>query len=304
MPEIPNFLLGYGERLVEEIGAIPSGAPKAHPYSFEQAQERLSPRVKAAAGAIADLPAEVCPRDETVALLALHPTYIAKSYFPRDILRAVGVEAVGSRARDLTPERVIGRQKRKQTSTTELFVAGPRSKFQDFAREIDGWSADTAGADDLIKIEDFRAFPAQERVKPIRTKQAEPLLEVILHARPGPNYDYIIEGFESYLQSLDIALDLDRRIYAGGLCFLPLRVPRPMIGEVARFSFLRLAREMPRLRQFRPVIRAVTSLRPFAPNLPDADPIDPTLRVAVFDGGIPKRLGLERWVRRLRSPGV
>src|SRR5205823_13473529 len=122
---------------------------------------------------------------------------------------------------------------------------------------IDRLNELASGADDLIKIEDFRAQPAKEKLKPLRSKEAEPLLEVVLHAQPVREDAFILEGFEAYLNTFGIKLNLDkRRFFAEGLCFLPLRVPRDVAGEVVKYSFLRLAREMPRLRQFRPVARA------------------------------------------------
>ena len=77
------------------------------------------------------------------------------------------------------------------------------------------------------------------------------------------------------MKSLGITADLDkRRFFAEGLCFLPLRVPRDVAKEVVKYSFLRLAREMPRLRQFRPVSRATAGFTPFACQLPKRGPID------------------------------
>ena len=39
-----------------------------------------------------------------------------------------------------------------------------------------------------------------------------------------------------------------------GSAFCPLRVPREVATEVVKYSFLRVAREMPHLRQFRPLL--------------------------------------------------
>jgi len=138
-----------------------------------------------------------------------------------------------------------------------LQAALPRSGSKDRASK-----RGDAGAGDLIKIEDFRAQPPEEKLKPLRSREKEPLLEVVLHAQPIRQDAYILDGFEAYLDTLGIQLDLDkRRFFAEGLCFLPLRVPREVAAEVVKYSFLRLAREMPRLRQFRPVARATPASR-------------------------------------------
>ena len=48
-----------------------------------------------------------------------------------------------------------------------------------------------------------------------------------------------------------------------GFASCRLRVPREMAPEVVKYSFLRLAREMPHLRQFRPVARATPGFLAF-----------------------------------------
>ncbi|MFL5266207.1 MAG: hypothetical protein ACJ8AH_06335 [Stellaceae bacterium] len=101
MAERSNFLIGYGERLASDLAAPTGGAPKRHPYTFAEARERLTPKVKATVKELVDLPAEVCPKDQAVALLTLHPSYLAKSYYPGELLKTYGLETVGSRAREV-----------------------------------------------------------------------------------------------------------------------------------------------------------------------------------------------------------
>jgi hypothetical protein len=186
-----------------------------------------------------------------------------------------------------------------------LYVAGARRRFEQFARDIDRLQETAAGANDLIKIEDFRTQPAEEKLKPFRSQDKEPLLEIVLHAQPVVEDAFILEGFEAYLATLDVNLNLDRRrFFAEGLCFLPLRVPRELASEVVKFSFLRTAREMPRLRQFRPVARATPGFSPFACRLPTEGPIDRDIRVAVFDGGVKADANLDSWVSRKETKGI
>jgi hypothetical protein len=116
---------------------------------------------------------------------------------------------------------------------------------------------------------------------------------------------FILEGFEAYLDTFDVRLDLDkRRFFAEGLCFLPLRVPRDVAAEVVKYSFLRLAREMPHLRQFRPVARATSGFAPFACRLPEVGLVDGYLRVAVFDGGVKADAKLDPWVSRKKTKNI
>ncbi len=305
MAERSNLLIGYGERLSSDLAAPVAGAAKRHPYNFAEARRRLTPKIAETAEELDELPAEVCPRDQAVALITLHPSYLAKSYYPGDLLRTYRLETVGSRPREVSPQKWTKKKPPESAVTSELFVAGGRSHFRDLAASVGRMNDTASGADDLIKIEDFRTQPAEEKLKPFRSHDKEPLLEVVLHARPVREDAFILDGFEAYLDSLGISLNLDnRRFFAEGLCFLPLRVPQEIAGEVVKYSFLRLAREMPRLRQFRPVARATPGFAPFACRLPAEGPMDRDLRVAVFDGGVGSDAKLDPWVNRKRTKNL
>ncbi|HWB16823.1 MAG TPA: S8 family peptidase [Vicinamibacterales bacterium] len=305
MAERSNFIIGYGERLASDLAAPVAGGPKAHPYTFAEARKRLAPKVKAAVEQIAELPKEVCPKDETVALVTLHPTYLAKSYYPGELLKTYALETVGSRPREVSPGKWARKKPPESAVTSELFVAGKRSHFRQLAADIEKIRETASTADDLIKIEDFRTQAPEEKLKPLRSDAKEPLLEVVLHAQPIAEDAFILEGFEAYLKTLDVRLNLDKRkFFAEGLCFLPLRVPREVAADVVKYSFLRLAREMPRLRQFRPLTRATPGFTPFACLLPKTEPIDRDIRVAVFDGGVRPDAKLDPWVTRKKTKNL
>lgn len=305
MAKRSNYLIGYGERLASDIAAPLGGAPKKHPYTFSEAHKHLVPIIHGAFEQITDLPKAVCPNDEAVALVTLHPAYLAKSYYPAQLLHAYQLETIGSRSRTVSPRKWTRQKPVESSMTSELFVAGTRAHFKNFVVGVDRMRSSAPTATDLIKIEDFRIQPAEEKLKPLRSDEEEPLLEVVLHAQPRRQDAYILEGFEAYLKTLDVKADLDkRRFFAEGLCFLPLRVPRDVAAEVVRFSFLRVAREMPRLRQFRPVVRATPGFSPFACRLPDAGVVDSEIRVAVFDGGVKADAKLDPWVARKKTKNL
>lgn len=302
MAEKTNYLLGYGERLTTPIVASRGGGEKVHPYTFSEARARLVPRVTEVSLSLDSLPSAACPRDEAVAAVTLHPTYLAKSYFPSELLEAVGLEVVGSRPKIVKPEKWTPKKKEKEAVSTELFVAGERRHFRDWAEGLPRWDVGHRGSDDLLKIEDFRVIAPDERVKPIRSGEESPLLEVVLHVPQGE--EWILEGFQSYLSSFQIRPDLNKRITVEGLCFLPLRIRRDLIAEVARFSFLRVAREMPRLRQLPSLIRVASEGGAQAFGLPQGGPVDPNLRAAVFDGGLPHGHVLGDWAACHATPNL
>jgi len=61
---------------------------------------------------------------------------------------------------------------------------------------------------------------------------------------------------------------------------------------------------MPRLRQFRPVARAMPGFSPFNCQLPKAGAVDKDIRVAVFDGGVKAGGRLDLWVTRKKTKNI
>lgn len=301
-----NYLLGYGERLTEKIAPPKIKPSKVDAYQFADAQQRLAPKIAAVSKGLDELPSSCCPDDETVAALKLHPAYLAKSYFPTGLLREVGLEAIGSRAVMVKPEKTTSKKKQDkdgmplEAPSAEIYIAGKRRSFRRWAQVIKTWTENTSGADELIRVEDVRLIAPEERLKPMRSKDDRPLLEVVLHA--SPETDYIVESFEEYMKELGAEADLSKRIYVNGLCFLPVRVPVKAHRDLAKFSFLRVAREMPRLRG--PVAGSAKKGNSVSAQLPKGKAVDPSLSVAVFDGGIPKDHPLTAWVNRKKAPGI
>ena len=303
MPEKRNYLLGYGERLTAPVDVAVGGGPKTPPYSFEEARRRLAPMLANTAVAFDGLPDKACPNGEAVASITLHPEYYAKSYFPAGFLRSGGLRAVGSRARRVRPYKRSRDREPEEAVTTELFVAGSRSSFHRLADEVPRWRRASTGARHLPAIEQVSAIKTKDRMRPL-TEGPEMLpLEVVLHASERPGDRFILAAFEAYVRDLGLDPDLERIFFAGKLCFLRLRATAPQARDVARFSFLRTVREMPKLRTTEPILRAERSLKRTI-ALPQQDVLDPNLRVAVFDGGLPETSPLTPWANALDGPGV
>lgn len=308
MAKVTNYLLGFGERLTERVDAVKRPLTKADPYQFTEARERLAPLISRAVQKIERLPREACPNDECVAALTLHPAYIAKSFFPVGLLGAIGLEPVGSKPRQIVPEKGGKKPTASQrkhgveaipSATAELFVAGSRRAFRRWAAGVSQWTPMKDGASELVRIEDVRFVEPAEKIKPMRSDANRPLLEVVLH-RSDP---HILEGFRSYMRTLHVDVDLDQRIEVRGLCFLPVRVPKNRLEDMAKFSFLRVAREMPKLRELRPSSLA-RSAKKFAINIPYTEPLNKDIRVTVFDGGVPDGILPPGLVSRKKAPGI
>lgn len=305
MAEQKNYLLGYGERLTERLAAPKRPFKKRDLYSFSEAKRFLGSRIASANEDIEHLPAEACPNDEAMAVVTLHPSYLAKSFFPLNLFRAIGVEAVGSRARSIVPRKGARKAKKAgqfpSSATAEIFVAGKRAIFQRWAASVPTWNERSTGAEELIRIEDVYCPNPESKLQPIPSDVDEPMLELVLHA---PD-EYVLEGFREYMDSLDLPVDPDRFVIVSGLCFVGMRVPRERHLDVAKFSFLRVARQMPRLRELAPasLLRSTRSTsRPV--KLPDTEAVNQELQVAIFDGGVTDTCGLDKWVTRRKASGI
>ena len=298
-----NYLLGYGERLTVPIEVRSGGAPKQSPYTFQQARARVAPMLVTAASNLDDLPKSACPGEEGVVALTLHPEYVAKSHYPARFLSHGALRAVGSRPRRVTPDRRSRGRKPEEAVTTQLFVAGRRSSFRAMAREASEWKPESRVSRELPAIETVSALTAAERVRRFPEGDEPRAVEVVLHASDEEHDRFILAGFNAYLEELAIARASRRIFFAGGLCFLPLLMSAGQAGEIARFSFLRVVRPMPRLRPILSMARGALPA-PRSVNLPRQDALDPSLRVAVFDGGARSRSPLTRWTNSLDAPGV
>jgi hypothetical protein len=165
-----NFLLGKAERLVRKIPAPKIDPTKVHPYEFSVAQRRIAPKLEVTAAELLTLPSNACPNDEAVALITLHPAYLAKSYFPDTLLHEAGLRPVGSRQRIVSPEAWAIKNPPDHALTAELFVAGTRKQFDHLAKNVTHWTEHSRAASDLRKIEDVRTYPIAERLRTTSTR--------------------------------------------------------------------------------------------------------------------------------------
>lgn len=299
-----NFLLGKGERLTEQI-RVPSGpVNKAAPYTFAEAKARLQPMLDKVVDGINQLPADACPDDYAIATITLNPEYIAKTYYPSELLRTVGLDAVGSRSRKILPEKRSNSREPQESVTTELFVRGKRNAFNKWANELPNWVEGVFGAIQIIEIEEI-AFPTPaNKIKEIKSQLSQTVYEVVLHSDEGNAEANILNKFRIYLSNHELDAKFQRRFYAGGLCFLELEAPTQAAVDIAQFSLVRVVREMPSLRLLRPPIRSAGTENSVIIKLPNTGAMDPSVKAVIFDGGIPENHPICKWVNYYEAKGL
>ena len=295
-----NFLLGQGERLISKVQVPKAGGEKNIPYDLSTAKTRIAQRLEQVTAQITQLPEDACPRGEVVAVLTLHPRFLSKSDYPSDLLSAVGLRSVGSRSRTITPETWGTERHGDHAVTEEIFVAGAKTALDRWAKSVKRWTQNTRGATSLSHIEDFSAFEAKSKLRGIPEGNGV-LLEVVLH---NSGVDAIVLDFIKYAKAHGAEPLIARRRDVQGLTFLPVRVNPKHAEDIARFSFVRVARGMPTLRPFRPSI--LRGSQGFDVRLPKDAPVDGASRAVIFDGGLPvaAEKALSPWVTLVQPAGL
>ena len=300
-----NFLLGKGEKLTEKVVITSGGGPKSAPYTFAEAKQRLQPMLNQVVEDLDSLPADACPDDYAIATITLNPEYIAKSYYPTELLKAVGLEAVGSRSRRLTPEKRSKDREPEDTVTTELFVRGKRQSFRRWAREFPGWDEQlSVGANKIIELEEISLPAVESKLKDIEVAAKKDVFEVVLHMNEETAEQGLLGQFMQYLATLNINTEFNRRFYAAGLCFLEIDALKRTVQDIARFSLVRVIRKMPRLRLLNPAFRVSRVDRSMEITMPDTKPMNETIKAAIFDGGIPNDHPITRWATPYDTVGI
>lgn len=294
-----NFLLGYGERLTSRVTIPGGGGPKEPPYEFNIAKTQFSSWLSNSSAYFQQLPSEACPDDQVTALITMHPRYVSKSDFPRELLDSVGLRAVGGRTKRITPKEWGIQKHPTEAVTDQIFVVGTRNKLSKWAKELPQWNIKSKGSTHLAHIENFGAFKEDDKIKQILVSQEELLLEVVLHESINRR---IIEQFESFVKQYDAKPIMDRIRSVKGLTFIPVYTNKEQVSKIAQFSFIRVLRAMPTMRPLHPNPLRQTKLYPI--SLPEESEIDPSLRVAIFDGGLPDNSPISKWVNLIEPSNI
>lgn len=293
-----NFLIGRGELLTYDIKGPKRGGEKAEVYTLADARRRLTPQLQATVSELDTLPKDACPRDFAVARLTLNPGYIAKSYFPTALLRASGLESVGSRTVRITPERWTKKGTPTESTTTELFVAGKRQNFRLLPQSLATVEEESDEALDFARIESFAALTANDRIRRYGSRK-ERYFEMGLHLLPDEDPTFIREAFEKYAAKHQVKLHTTLGFEASNLWFIPVEGARDGVEALGDFAFVRVIRPVPKLRSMRPITR--TSAVPVRCTLPTEQPLSADPKVAILDGGLPAQHPLGPWLRSYKE---
>lgn len=290
----PNLLIGNGEVLagvIERDGG--GGGKKVYPYTIQRARERLQAGIVSIADALDQLPDTAKPRGEGTGLVTVHPAFLAKTRMPTGIFHRAGLRSLGSRPTSVTPENdARTRAPEGPQPAAELYIAGTSQAFRELGNMLMSDATSKAQQEEFCRLEAVRFLGAADRLIRLDGEDVQVPIEVVLHGNSGD--DLLLDTFEAYARACGVSLGRKKLLGVPGLVFMPGVAPRADLSRFASFTALRAVRRLPTLRLNRPVIRQRLTVQ--APALPDADALDHSLKVVVFDGGLGAR-DFSRWCR-------
>ncbi|WP_011296160.1 S8 family peptidase [Cupriavidus necator] len=288
-----NILIGYGETLVSPVKLAKGGGDKRYPYEFSTARARLSKKIQNVVEEVKSADPATTPHGEAVVEMTLHPAFLAKSYFPQQLLSEFSLRHVGSKGRYLHPEKSLRKVVPEEGEAAPvLFIAGSKDNFEALNEGLSRQGLSKVFQDDYRKIEDFQIFSPNHKIKWISEGSDELELEVVLHA--GTHQKYILDGFMAWAQECGAEVYVEKAIYVPMLTFVPVRVSRGSLGKLAQFSFIRAIRSIAPLRVHRPVTIRDSKIDADV-RLPSEPALNDEVAVAIFDGGI-GHADLNPWV--------
>lgn len=283
----PNLLIGNGEVLASTLPREGRGnGPKAYPYTIQEARNRLREGIAGIADALDQLPDAAKPRGEGTGLVTVHPAFLAKTQMPAGVFRRAGLRTLGSRPAIVTPEKDarVSAPSGPQP-TAELYVSGTSEAFRRLGTLLMSDSTAKIHQEEFCRLEAVRFLDPADRLVRLEGQDARIPVEVVLH---GDSSDVVLlDVFEAYANACGVQLGRTKLLGVPGLIFMPGTASRSNLARFASFTALRAVRRLPALRLNRPVIRQRLTVQ--APALPDADALDGSLRVVVFDGGLGAR---------------
>lgn len=295
-----NIIIGYGETLTKSVDINTGGGAKKHPYTRQEGLQRLKHGLEGIIHEIVSKPEEECAKGEVVVKIIQHPSYLAKSYYPKKFFAKYEMHDLGSKSVYVSPEKWAVKKHPEKALTSCIYLSASKKSYLKFLDALYRGELDTPSLDAIRTFECISIFKPQEKIKYIEQGNNKLNLEVVLHA--SVKDVSTITAFEKYLKGLGGFTHKEKIKTVGGLSFLPVSLEQGKEAKLADFSHLRVLRSIPKLRINKPdVIRNTLAV---SPRLPKFEVLNSDFKVCLFDGGIGKNHLLHDWIEELIPEGV
>jgi subtilisin family serine protease len=299
-------LLVNGEALKVDVTAPNTGGgPKYEPRTAEDAATLLLPQITTALEGVRGLPEELRADDRIYVEAKLVANYLAPSYFPTLLLAQIGATPVGSRA-DVGLYETSS--KSEEVQTRRLIFTLPETGLASFEALVRTGGQGRTQAQAFAEIRKLDEVGLPDPARVLRTPERDSskaeahvgarTWEAVLHPRTTRSGDAVPLDEATLQRWFDLIeannghvhRDFVRRV--GGLTFTPVTMPSDDdAAALASFNPLRTLRPMPAIRP-RPRFGLRSGSRLGAPAT--ARPVDNSVKVAVFDGGVDVQNGASR----------
>lgn len=261
---------------------------KAEPYSYPVARDRVVKRLNTALSDAGTLSQNMTPDDQIVTSITLHPSFLAKTYYPQNLLDKYSLKNLGSKEVIINPEvAVTDEQRAGNISSSLYFVAGKKENFHKLFNDLVSDHMEESAKEDLVKIEDLVIFDAEEKLSPSSKLQADNIdlcYEVVLHASPEDHS--ILAGFFSYIESLQGQCFKEKTRSIDSLTFCFLKINSKQIRELAKFSFVRVVRPLPEIKLADRMVALDARTGIQIEGAGNINPNAAQANIAIFDGGL------------------
>lgn len=286
-----NYILYNGENLVHKAKPkkIPGG-PRQEVYTYEESAERLYHQLEALLQYISQLPKEATPQEKVIFSLYVHPAYIAKSYFPSEILKYISASTVGSKAAKIEPTKQLPKQ--EKTLTTQFYILVTKSNIEKLKNDIFSFEK-KEHQKDIQTIESITPFYESDKIKFSDTNNATNEYEIVFHASNTPEDSYILREFNTYNNLIGNRLTYKFVNNIDGLTFVYTTINADLIEKIASYTFIRAIRKAPTIRDIsqhfpHTILKKELSI--------DKNQIDKNIKVAIFDGGFDRNSFMNEFV--------
>ena len=229
-------------------------SPKKRPYTYAVAKQRLIGKFNSVVELGGELPSILCPGNNIVTKVVLHPSYLAKSYFPESLFSNYNLKNLGSKEVYISPEKRVGKGQEGEDKlpSSMFFVSGSKNDFFRLYEDINNDEFNEDCRDDLAKLEDIEMFSSEDKIsrsnvvlEDTKINSHELCYEVVLHASKMD--EGILESFYSYIKSLNGMIYRDKTRSIKSLTFCFIKINQSMIKSLAEFVFVRVVRPVPEL---------------------------------------------------------
>ncbi|ENA1098668.1 peptidase S8, partial [Acinetobacter baumannii] len=210
-----NFLIGYGETITNPVYIKTGGGDKKHPYSIEEGRLRFQHNLEEIMWEIENKPTDACANDEVVVKFIQHPSYLAKTYYPRKLFKKFGMKDIGSKSVKISPDSWATRKHPDIAVTSCIYVSGKKTDYQKMLKDVEENNLDQTTLDFIRTIERVDIFTSEEKIKNLDPTRQINKLEVVIHA--SQEEESILEAFLKYVDKLGGNAEKNKSKFVGGL---------------------------------------------------------------------------------------